>query len=938
VKQNSHNRDRSRSVPIEAKILDLIREMLIPAEVITSYETVIAFLPAFYALIQELLSYMHSPAILRAANYEGGVGHMVAAALQTKGIIDQGKILANFEELKSIAALFYLFAIGMGIGAVAIFGNYRQGLYLVLGPVFFQYATTVTTETNGIKTKLGSYEAANSIQANNEFLNYIRAIDGDNQGATTQVSLLFATVDTITTEVIQSVIGVFIDGDNREHLKIVARENALSYAMMGISESTGLNRMVSESFMGSCSEVFKKALRFGVGHLSKVKDRERDQAELNQVRSDMNRLLDEKRISLDPEVKHFLKVFKGQKGFENVPDLPIKDDWIVSCRSVWDWIGSGFQLIGGERLNPEHFEGFTEDTSDIPWEDVYPDVKAMISQSPDGQGNNEQAIRTLSAYIFKNTLQFSTHAALQSQLFSHGAMNAKESKLFIGEIGEAERHGGFMAIKYFASVIPYIQGLLLYLLSIAYPFFAILLVIPGKASSFLVWCSLWVWVKSWDLGFAMVFVVRDLMWDMLKHKVNGFDQVVDWNDPSAIFALIMHNDPLASQNIYWEITSFLTVSVPLLTAQFCLGATNMLGMFQLGISETAGRFRAFETHRGRRHLANQLDQHLEDRVNKVAEMGAKKAMAMEPASASNPHGLQNAHGESIGLDDPNRVVPSDITANAAQIRNGALPTHALAQWKVSEALANIGTADNLNKLKSSLNEVRDLEDRTNMKLQSNANLYSIPHQFQGPSSLGSTISAEDQRAIISQEEGSDPGAEGLKDKSWGEFLSERAKKSGERLIIPHLMRGMPDLDAPVSKDVLDALYEKGDPLNNNEKATTWSDIYQRESSDRINDYASLAAVVGRKYAPEIAGAGTTLVAAAQLEMNSTLMFGGAFDNAASNLMPFFRDSGIWSGIVNNNEAFNGVESFNRVQGTYPTGKKEDEPQSVRVGGGGDGGD
>lgn len=919
--------------------MELIKELFFLVELFISYENIVALLPALLSVLNQVFSFINDPVILRAANYEGGVGHMVAAALQTKGIIDQGKILANFEDLKSIAALFYVFAIGMGIGAVAIFGNYRQGLYLVLGPVFFQYATTVTTETNGIKTKLGGYEAANSIQANNEFLNYIRAIDGENQGdsqnlgATTKVSLLFATVDTITTEVLHSVIGVFLNAENREHLKIVARENALSYAMMGISESTGLNRMVSESFMGSCSEVFKKALRFGVGHLSKVKDRERDQAELNQVRTDMNRLLDEKRVGLDPEVKHFLKVFKGQEGFEDVPDLPIKDDWIVSCRSVWNWIGSGFQLIGGERLDPEHFKGFTEDESDIPWEDVYPDVKALIAQRPAGPGDNDEAIKTLSAYIFKNTLQFSTHAALQSQLFSHGAMNAKESQLFLGKIGEAERHGGFMAIKYFASVIPYLQGLLLYLLSIAYPFFAILLVIPGKASSFLVWCSLWVWVKSWDLGFAMVFVVRDLMWDMLKHKVNGFDQVVDWNDPSAIFALIMHNDPLASQNIYWEITSFLTVSVPLLTAQFCLGATNMLGMFQLGISETTGRFRSFETQRGRRHLANPIDQNIEDRKNQVGDTFGQEAMAMEPASASNPHGMQNAHGESIGLDDPNRVLPSDITANAAQMRNGAAAAHAVAARGVGMALMNIGTAENLAILQSSLNEVRKFEESANEKLQSNANLYTIPHQFKGASSLRSEISAEEQRSIIAQEEGKDPSAEGLKDKKWGEFLSERAQASGERLVIPHLMRGMPDLDFPVNQKVLDSLYEKEDPLN--KQGTTWSDVFQRESSDRVDTYASLSAVVGRKYAPDIASGGKALAGAAQMEMNSTLMYGGAFDNAASNYIPGSREIANWMGLFDNNSHGNVMHKFFAEQAVTPTGgTKEKEPKP----GGGDGGD
>ena len=65
--------------------------------------------------------------------YSGGVGNIIAAALETKGLIDQANILVNFREtLELIAALAWLFSIAMAIGAVAVFGHYKQGLYLSL--------------------------------------------------------------------------------------------------------------------------------------------------------------------------------------------------------------------------------------------------------------------------------------------------------------------------------------------------------------------------------------------------------------------------------------------------------------------------------------------------------------------------------------------------------------------------------------------------------------------------------------------------------------------------------------------------------------------------------------------------------------------------------------------------------------------------------------
>src|SRR5262245_39307195 len=53
--------------------------------------------------------------------YRGSVGNAVSAYLQTKGLIDQAKILSDFRtSLEWIAAISWLFSIAMGIGAIAV--------------------------------------------------------------------------------------------------------------------------------------------------------------------------------------------------------------------------------------------------------------------------------------------------------------------------------------------------------------------------------------------------------------------------------------------------------------------------------------------------------------------------------------------------------------------------------------------------------------------------------------------------------------------------------------------------------------------------------------------------------------------------------------------------------------------------------------------------
>ena len=67
----------------------------------------------------------------------------------------------------------------------------------------------------------------------------------------------------------------------------------------------------------------------------------------------------------------------------------------------------------------------------------------------------------------------------------------------------------------YAMNLPYYQGMLLYLLSMAYPFMCILVIIPSRAMSFLLCPLMWLWVKSWDVGFAIVIILDKVLWNLL---------------------------------------------------------------------------------------------------------------------------------------------------------------------------------------------------------------------------------------------------------------------------------------------------------------------------------------------------------------------------------------------------------------------------------------
>lgn len=92
---------------------------------------------------------------------------------------------------------------------------------------------------------------------------------------------------------------------------------------------------------------------------------------------------------------------------------------------------------------------------------------------------------------------------------------------------EYQARGLMRQIFNYSLQVPYWQGMLLYLLSIAYPFFAIIVVLPGKASSFFFLPLAWFWVKSWDVGFALVRVFDEILWELMPGKSLNFQNVVD---------------------------------------------------------------------------------------------------------------------------------------------------------------------------------------------------------------------------------------------------------------------------------------------------------------------------------------------------------------------------------------------------------------------------
>ena len=132
-------------------------------------------------------------------------------------------------------------------------------------------------------------------------------------------------------------------------------------------------------------------------------------------------------------------------------------------------------------------------------------------------------------------------------------------------------------MMYTAASLPYIQGVMLYLLTITYPFFACLLLIPGLHGGYLLWFGLWFWIKLWDVGFALVTVVDNIFFTVMvgnsgEYNDFGVYQPELSGDLGLAIGSLSAADPTFNLSTYYNIIGTVMDSIPMVTAYLVLGS------------------------------------------------------------------------------------------------------------------------------------------------------------------------------------------------------------------------------------------------------------------------------------------------------------------------------------------------------------------------------
>lgn len=184
--------------------------------------------------------------------------------------------------------------------------------------------------------------------------------------------------------------------------------------------------------------------------------------------------------------------------------------WTLIQGMRWEAGHAYYQLV---RSAPR---GFSEDqfinTLFYGW-----DIKWPGASKPDKDAQISYVKHLILAYILRNELLYAPQITNVDQRHAPSEQSKSYGDAYVRTSGSKMKY----AELYNAAVMmPYIQGILAYIIIAAYPIASMLIILPGHYKGFFTWVAFFAWIKLWDVGFAMVQVIERSVWAMLGNNTN----------------------------------------------------------------------------------------------------------------------------------------------------------------------------------------------------------------------------------------------------------------------------------------------------------------------------------------------------------------------------------------------------------------------------------
>src|SRR5262249_24542316 len=120
-------------------------------------------------------------------------------------------------------------------------------------------------------------------------------------------------------------------------------------------------------------------------------------------------------------------------------------------------------------------------------------------------------------YLIRNEFLYAPQI---TEVLAHTAPSEQAKSYSEAYIRTSGSKSKFAELFQWAILMPHLQGILMYLIIIAYPFAMMVMLIPGYQKAGFTYVTCFAWVKMWDPGFAMVQVLERSVWAMLGNNDN----------------------------------------------------------------------------------------------------------------------------------------------------------------------------------------------------------------------------------------------------------------------------------------------------------------------------------------------------------------------------------------------------------------------------------
>ena len=538
----------------------------------------------------------------------GSAGHIIAAALETSGQYLQSQFLDVMESglAQSFGTLLYLLAAISAIFIYVIGGKYKFGLWFFIGPPLFFQCVFVRMDSDGTAWQWGStvhpqekvYIAAAGVGSDT-------TADGHASAKEMKISWFFAQWNYFTSGVVQTTVDLLQGEEKYSQLHFMKQVGRYTDLFRADINDPALKKFVSLMTVGECADYYAQiAANFNFARNDTFDRRDIKAA----MQSSAQKIVFN--FNSNPDLVSWLQTAGikdlAAKALPNKfnSDGTIKINQALTCFDTWKLsVAIAKNEAAGliERLAAEGTENeeeraeakkrlyakFATQTNNQDGT-----VKLLDNYSDDEKAvllMNEVAVR----YIIRELRAINPEVAqlnyLPTRLTKTEAGREVDSDIaksirFITQYDQYQGKGDFLAA---AQSLPYMQGFVLFFLAACYPFFAFALLIPGRHHAMLLWMGLWFWAKSWDIGFALVMIIDNILYSFMPHGPAISSEIAD--DPLTALKTAMEVDPTYSEATYYNLIAACTLAIPAIMGLFLkTGGKEIFGAVDQGIRDFSG--------------------------------------------------------------------------------------------------------------------------------------------------------------------------------------------------------------------------------------------------------------------------------------------------------------------------------------------------------------